>query len=243
MKKTKKEKKEKKEKNKFMLGKLFGSTSRVKILKLFILHPSEKYYIRQIARDLSLQLNSVRRELENLENFGILTSKIADISAPTEEASSIEDFLNNGPDIKNNRKEKEKSEKNNLSKSEKKYYQADTNFVLFNEIKALILKAQVLYEKDFIEKLQSTGAIKLLLLTGFFVNTENSPVDLLLVGRISKDKLLKHIKDLESELDREINFTVMEHKEFKYRRDITDVFLYGILEGKKLIIVDELGLG
>lgn len=61
----------------FMLGKLFGSNARVKILKLFILHPRERFYIRQIARDLKLQLNSVRRELENLEQFGLLISNSA----------------------------------------------------------------------------------------------------------------------------------------------------------------------
>ena len=86
--KPKKEKKEKKEKSKFMLSKLFGSTARIKILKLFILHPNEKYYIRQLARDLSLQLNSVRRELENLESFGILTSDISEMEANIEEPDS-----------------------------------------------------------------------------------------------------------------------------------------------------------
>ena len=62
-----------------MLGKLFGSKARVKILKLFLLHPDQKYYIREIARDLKLQLNSVRRELENLEAFGLLTSDCGEL--------------------------------------------------------------------------------------------------------------------------------------------------------------------
>ena len=59
-----------------MLGNLFGSNARVKILKLFLLHPEKKYYIRQLARDLDLQVNSVRRELDNLEKFGLLKSSI-----------------------------------------------------------------------------------------------------------------------------------------------------------------------
>ncbi|MCU0678948.1 MAG: hypothetical protein MUC28_00680, partial [Planctomycetes bacterium] len=59
-----------------MLGKLFGSNTRVKILKLFLLHPDNKFYIRQIARGLKLQVNSVRRELENLEKFGLLKSAV-----------------------------------------------------------------------------------------------------------------------------------------------------------------------
>ena len=57
-----------------MLGKLFGSNARVKILKLFLLHPEKKFYIRELSRRLKLQVNSVRRELENLEKFGLLIS-------------------------------------------------------------------------------------------------------------------------------------------------------------------------
>ncbi|MBI4779271.1 hypothetical protein HY797_02355, partial [Candidatus Falkowbacteria bacterium] len=47
---------------------------------------------------------------------------------------------------------------------------------------------------------------------------------------------------LEVELGKEINFTVFENQEFKYRRDITDIFLYGILDGRKLVVIDEVGL-
>lgn len=55
-----------------MLAKLFGSTCRVKILKIFLLNPDSKYYIRQLARDLNLQVNAVRRELNNLTKIGLI---------------------------------------------------------------------------------------------------------------------------------------------------------------------------
>jgi hypothetical protein len=200
-----------------MLEKLFGSNTRVKILKLFLLHPQEKYYIRQLSRDLKLQLNSVRRELENLEHFGILTSDIRNEAGPA-------------------------SSKETAGGQEKKYFRANPDFVLFDEIKALIVKAQILYEKDFVRKLEAFGKVKLLVLTGIFVNNPNTLIDILLVGKINKIKLVKLIKELEIELGREINFTVFDPREFKYRRDITDIFLYGILEGKKLIVIDEVGL-
>jgi len=202
-----------------MLGKLFGSNSRVKLLKLFLLHPEEKYYIRQISRNLKLQLNSVRRELENLEKFGLLDSF---------QAKDMEDDHN--------------SNDSESSKHEKKYYKADKSFVLFDEIKNLIIKAQVLYEKDFIEKIKKIGNIKLLILTGIFSNLSASPVDMLVVGKLNKIKLTRIIKELEHELGRELNYTFMEPKEFKYRRDMTDVFLYQILESNKILVINEFGL-
>jgi predicted transcriptional regulator len=58
-----------------MLSKLFGSICRVKILKIFLLNPDNKYYIRQLARDLNLQVNAVRRELNNLTNIGLIQAE------------------------------------------------------------------------------------------------------------------------------------------------------------------------
>jgi predicted ArsR family transcriptional regulator len=54
-----------------MLSKLFGSKARVKLLKIFLSYPEKRFYIRQLARDLKLQVNSVRRELDNLEKIRI----------------------------------------------------------------------------------------------------------------------------------------------------------------------------
>lgn len=223
-----------------MLGKLFGSNTRVKILKIFLLHPEQKYYIRQLARDLKLQVNSVRRELENLEKFGLLISNISiDNNNPDAEdleaKKDLEKLLKG--EIVNTAKKKVDSV--TASGQEKKYYQADKNFILFEEIRALVVKAQVLYEKDFIKKLRKIGKLKLFILGGIFINNPDSLTDMLIVGRINKNRLVRMIKELEKELGKEINFTLMDTKEFKYRRDITDIFLYDILEGKKIVVIDE----
>jgi len=222
-----------------MLGKLFGSKARVKILKLFLLNPEEKYYIRQMARDLKLQINSVRRELENLEKFGLLTSNPEiTLKEPEEEESDFAQYITSA----NKNREKKVKKVDAINKVDKKYFKVNTDFVLYEEIKALIVKAQILYEKDFVEKLSKLGKPKLLIFCGFFVNNDNAEVDMLLVGRFNKAKLIKLIKELENELGREINFTIMDYQEFKYRRDITDVFIYGILENKNLTVIDELGV-
>lgn len=226
-----------------MLEKLFGSNTRVKILKLFLLHPEEKYYIRQLARDLKSQVNSIRRELDNLENFGLLVSNLsADANnSATKEAEAKQNLekLFRGEIVVASPKAIEPA---SPSGGEKKYYQANKSFVLFEEIKALIMKSQVLYEKDFIKKLNKIGTPKLFILTGIFVNRPSLPVDMLIVGKVDKSRLLKVVKDLEKEMGREINFTLMDVKEFKYRKDITDIFLYSILDGDKVIVVDEFGI-
>lgn len=58
-----------------MLEKLFSSRTRVKILALFMMNPEEDFFIREISRLIEENLNSVRRELQNLEDLGLLKSK------------------------------------------------------------------------------------------------------------------------------------------------------------------------
>ncbi len=194
-----------------MLAKLFGSTARVKILKLFLLNPDSEYYIREVARRLNLQLNAVRRELENLETIGLLTS-------------------HQGSD-----------EDSDAGRGDRKYFQANRDFVLFEEIKELIIKAQILCEKEFTQKLQKIGDIKLLILSGLFLNDKEAQVDMFIVGTFNKDKVAKLVKELENDLVTEVNYALLTEEEFRYRRQVTDVFLYAVPEGKKIVVVDTKG--
>jgi len=55
-----------------MLAKLFGSTSRPRILTLVLSHPHQAFYQREIMYETGLSLQAVQRELENLLGLGIL---------------------------------------------------------------------------------------------------------------------------------------------------------------------------
>lgn len=57
------------------LKSLFSSQTRVKLLSVFLLHPEEEYFIRQLTRLLGEQINSIRRELENLRRIGLVKSR------------------------------------------------------------------------------------------------------------------------------------------------------------------------
>ncbi len=57
-----------------MLKKIFGSGARVKLFQQFLNNPEEEFFIRELTRVLDEQINSLRRELENLEKIGLLKS-------------------------------------------------------------------------------------------------------------------------------------------------------------------------
>jgi hypothetical protein len=58
-----------------MIEQLFGSKTRVKLLQLFYNNPNRSFYVREITRKIDEQINSVRRELANLLNVGIISSE------------------------------------------------------------------------------------------------------------------------------------------------------------------------
>ena len=60
------------------LEKLFGSKTRTKLLALFFSNPSQSYYVREITRVIGEQINSVRRELLNLDSVGIIKNDTFD---------------------------------------------------------------------------------------------------------------------------------------------------------------------
>lgn len=60
-----------------MLSKLFTSKTRSKIITIFMLNPDGEMYVREITKKIHENINSVRRELSNLEDMGLLKSRKA----------------------------------------------------------------------------------------------------------------------------------------------------------------------
>ncbi len=124
--------------------------------------------------------------------------------------------------------------------SRKKYYRVNEDFVLYPEVRALFIKAQILSSQNFIKSLSKAGQIKFLALTGVFTNYPEAQTDVLLVGNIRRPIFLNLLKSLENDLGREINYTILSEREFAYRRSVMDIFLYNILEGKTIVLQDEI---
>ncbi len=198
-----------------MLEHLFGSRTRVKLLSLFLRNPDEAIFVRELTRRVSTQINAVRREIKNLVDLGLIEEIV------TEEKL-------------------EKGKKSSATK--KKYYRVNPNFKLLNEITALILRAQVMLGGRLDQAILELGDVRHLSLHGVFLGKQGSaPVDLFVVAdRLPMIKLKALVHEAEKQLGFEINFTVMTNEEYRYRKDMTDRFLYTILESPQTVIVSKL---
>lgn len=205
-----------------MLEHIFGSKTRLKILSLFLKDPKNKYYIRQIARDTGSHLNAVRREVDNLLGLGIIMLAKDSVQNTGENAKEGEKF-------------------HNQQELLKKYLSANPDFVLYHELRALLVKSQLLVEEDFIKKIQGIANISMIVLTGIFVGRDDAKTDILLIGNVdNKRRLLSLIEKFERVSRHNIRYTILTPSEYKYRKDVTDKFLYDILENKKIVILDKM---
>lgn len=56
-----------------VLAELLTSGTRARLLTLFLTHPTEEYYLRELARRTGQSLRAVQHELPRLERLGLLT--------------------------------------------------------------------------------------------------------------------------------------------------------------------------
>ena len=98
-----------------MLEHIFGSRTRVKLLRLFLSNPDKDYFVRELTRKVKERINSVRRELDNLEKLGLIIAN---------------------------------------QTGQKKFYRVEGKFILFDELRALILKSQMTVERDLAKSIK-----------------------------------------------------------------------------------------
>jgi hypothetical protein len=195
-----------------MIEQLFGSKTRVKLLQLFYGNPNRSFYVREITRKIDEQINSVRRELANLQSVGIINS-----------------------DNTNNRVYYEVDQKF-------AFYAPLLEIFGARKTPAKSKKAAVAIEPDEAAELKGLGNIELAALTGQFTRDETSGIDLIIVGNVNQRALQKYVAELEEQEGKELRYSVMSTPDFQYRKQIKDRFVSNILRSKKQVLVDKQGL-
>ncbi len=199
-----------------MVEQLFGSKTWVKLLHLFYGNPNRSFYVREITRKIDEQINSVRRELANLLNAGIIRS-----------------------DTTNNRLYYEVNQDYEFYEPLSQIF-GGTKGGSAKKAMAKTEVAPVVPEEN--EELKVLGNVELALYTGQFTRDDRSGIDMLIVGDINQTQLNKFIENLEKREKKEIRYAVMPLQEFHYRRQINDRFISDVITAKHQILLDKQGV-
>lgn len=120
-------------------------------------------------------------------------------------------------------------------------YAVNKAFPLYQELRALVLKANPASFDHMKQSFRRLGNVKLAVASGVFLGIEPSRVDLLLVGdRINASRLNRLIQSLEAGLGKEIVLVLLSTKEFFYRMNMYDKFLRDILEYRHEKLINKL---
>lgn len=116
------------------------------------------------------------------------------------------------------------------------------SFLFLKPLKNLILAVSPISKVGLLEKLKKIGRLKLVVLSGSLIQEDNdSKVDMLVVGdNLNRASVKKLLKNLETEVGKDISYVVMSVKEFHYRIDIRDKFVREIVESPHEIVLDKL---
>lgn len=192
-----------------MIDALFGSKTRVKLLHLFLNNPGKAFYVREITRLIDEQINSVRRELANMLEVGIITSDSADNKLYYEVNQRYE------------------------------YYVPFRAIFADQKVASVATVAKSKQEVTEWEKaLLSLPGVRVAVAAGVLVNGSASAVDLLLVGSLPAKKVDSLVAAIENIEGRELSYSTLSHDEFYYRLSVRDKFVSDIITSKHRVLVD-----
>ena len=143
---------------------------------------------------------------------------------------------------KNKKKRSRGKSRKKINGVSKVYYGLNSKFEFLNDLKKLMLTSPSASFARITKKILALGKVKLVLVSGVFLNKENV-ADLMIVGDdIDRRKFKNFLKSLEAEVGTQIIYAIMDTKEFHYRRAMFDRFVRLMLEGPHEVLVEKIEL-
>lgn len=191
-----------------MIDALFGSKTRVKLLHLFLNNPGKAFYVREITRLIDEQINSVRRELANMLEVGIITSDSADNKLFYEINQRYE------------------------------FYVPFRAIFAAQKVASVTPTSQKADGATWEKQIVALSGLRVALIAGVLVDGSASPVDLLLVGTLADKKVSSLIAAIENAEGRDLSYSVLSYDEFYYRLSVRDKFINDIIANKHRVLTD-----
>ena len=201
-----------------VLSALFGSSARVKILRLFLSNASTCYAPVDVSRRTKVHIQTTRKELRMMEKIGLLEKK------------NCVQLVTRGRGAQ--KKEVEKKVPG---------FVVNQQFEHFSALRSFILNIAPTDDKGVAKKVSGAGRVKLLLTSGVFIQDADSRVDILVVADSMNDSRLRSaIRDLEAHMGRELRYAAFSTDDFTYRLGAYDRLIRDVLDYPHQIIIDKL---
>jgi predicted transcriptional regulator len=229
-----------------MIEQLFGSKTRVKLLKLFFSNPDRSFYVREITRKVDEQINSVRRELANLLSLGLIKSDSSnnrlyyEVNQEYEHFKALQSMFSEEAMVdavaaEETTEKTEKTSETNVETTVNK----DAEATPIAQKKAPKVETVSIIELPEAKHWEKAGNITAIAYSGIYTRDDNASVDILIIGDAVDSKIESIVAVLEKEKNRELRYAVIEPEEWKYRGQVRDKFWLQFMAVKKQIVLDK----
>ncbi|MFA6432857.1 MAG: hypothetical protein WCV82_03565 [Candidatus Paceibacterota bacterium] len=202
------------------LNAIFGSLTKVKILRLFLFNPETPFLLSEIAYRTQVPSSAVKKELIHLVSADILRKRVV---------------------LK--RVETKSRDKLSVKKARGSGYFLNMKFPHLEPLKNLLTVSSISADESLVKRFSHVGKLKLMIVAGVFIQNWDSRVDLLLVGEgLNLHKVEHVIRGLEAEIGKEISYSSFETQDFEYRMGIHDRLVRDIVDGPHTTLLDRLGI-
>jgi hypothetical protein len=117
------------------------------------------------------------------------------------------------------------------------------NFTYLDPLREFLLKVSPLSEDSIAKRMGSVGKAKLVVISGMFLNNQDSRADMLVVSdRPDERKIAKAISDISSEFGRDVSFALLSTSDFSYRMSMGDKLVRDIFDFPHKVILNKIGL-
>ena len=186
---------------------------------------------------LDYLLSGAKRAAEMIERS--MDVKLAGIGQLSQDLS-----LGDNPDFLTGRFLKEKKALTKRGKvSNKKNYFLSEDYPFIDTLRLLFNSEFFSNRRLIANRFKKCGRIKMLVISGAFVQRLDGPADLLIVGDDLKRNLIDQaIKNLEAETGRELVYAVFDTSDFMYRYHSSDRFIRDLFEFEHERLVDKIAI-
>lgn len=122
-------------------------------------------------------------------------------------------------------------------------FAVNAQFPYLIPLQNFLVNTEPLQSKDLIKRLGKVGSMKLIIVSGVFMQEPESRIDMLIVGdNVKKTNLENIMKNLESEIGKELKYAHFTTEDFKYRMSMFDKLTRDILDYPHKKVLNKLGI-
>ena len=200
------------------LEKIFNSPAQVKIMRLFLYSADTAFDFETIKNKTQLSSRLAGKVVHRLFAADFIRQRTALKSLPP-------------------------NARRGGSQKRLKGWILNQRFLYLEQFKNLLMSCQASERTAIAKRFARAGRIKLLAISGVFLQSESSRVDILLVGdHLRHAVITQSLKAIEASMGKDLRYAVLETKDFLYRLSVYDKFVRDILDYPHEKLVDRFGL-